>query len=151
MILLALLLGGLGFVLVARLAFLTAVYATPLLVGALASAAAHAYGVGWPLAVAFGAGGGVALLALGHVMMATIHTPVLRAGLAALFVIPAAVAGYHLAHGLAAALVISGAWRQAISGLAAALVAASAWARLALPGSGPGADLSPPRAATSQT
>jgi len=69
----------------------------------------------------------------GHLAMATLQAPILRAGLAAVFAIPAGVAGYHLAHGAGTVLVASDIGRRLASFLVAGLVAASAWTRLAQP------------------
>ncbi|WP_204308008.1 hypothetical protein, partial [Klebsiella pneumoniae] len=66
MLLLALLLGGVGLVLLCRLAFLLAVYACPLFAGAAVGLAAHAHGAGAPAAVALGALSAVAVLAACH-------------------------------------------------------------------------------------
>lgn len=131
MILLALLLGGVGLALICRLAFLLAVHAAPLFTGAAVAVALHAHGAGWPTAMGLGALAGVVTLAAFHLGMEIVRPPALRASLAALFALPAATAGYHLAHGLATPLVASAVERQLLSWLVGGLVAASAWTRLA--------------------
>jgi hypothetical protein len=78
------------------------------------------------------------------------------AALALLFAVPAAVAGYHAARGLAYLVVPAEAWRETIAIAGAAIVAATAFIRLWLsppPDAAPGvaAGLTSPRLPASQT
>ena len=62
----------------------------------------------------------------------TLRSPLIRAVIALLFVVPAAVAGYHAAVGLAHIGISADGWRETVAVAGAIIVAATAWARLAL-------------------
>jgi hypothetical protein len=69
---------------------------------------------------------------------------VIRTAIALVFAVPAAMAGYHAALGLAQLGVPAELWQRAFALIGAVAVGATAWARLALPippdaGSGDGA------------
>jgi hypothetical protein len=59
---------------------------------------------------------------------------VIRAAVALLYAIPAAVAGYHAALGLAQVAIPAEGWRHALAVAGAIIVAATAWARLTFSG-----------------
>ena len=61
-----------------------------------------------------------------------LRSPLIRAAIALLFALPAAVAGYHAALGLAHIGIPAESWRQAMAVAGAIVVAATAWARMAL-------------------
>jgi hypothetical protein len=82
----------------------------------------------------------------------------MRAALALIFAVPAAVAGYHAARGLAQLVVPAEAWRDAIAIAGATIVAATAFMRMWLspppdtePGGGLAAGLTPHPLPPSQT
>ena len=80
----------------------------------------------------------------------------MRAALALIFALPAAVAGYHAARGLAQLVVPAEAWRDAIAIAGATIVAATAFMRMWLsppPDAEPGvaAGLTSPRLPASQS
>jgi hypothetical protein len=58
------------------------------------------------------------------------HPAALRAAIAILFAVPAAVAGYHAALGLAQIGIPAEGWRHAIAVIGAIVVAATAWTRI---------------------
>ena len=62
----------------------------------------------------------------------TLRSPLIRAVIALLFAVPAAVAGYHAALGLAHIGIPADGWRQAVAVAGAIIVAATAWARMVL-------------------
>ena len=103
------------------LLFTLAVYALPVFVGLAAAFAAHhaGYGVFASGLIAIFAGG--AVLALGQLAFALVRTPILRAAIALIFAVPAAVCGLlrdswyraHLHHVHWAEPCSRGAWRGA--------------------------------------
>jgi hypothetical protein len=62
---------------------------------------------------------------------ASTRSPLIRATIALLFAIPAAVAGYHAVLGLAHISVSADGWQQAVAVIGAIVVAATAWVRMA--------------------
>jgi len=62
----------------------------------------------------------------------TLRSPLIRAVIALLFAVPAAVAGYHAGLGLAHIGIPAESWKQAMAMAGAIVVAATAWARMAL-------------------
>ena len=62
----------------------------------------------------------------------TLRSPLIRAVIALLFAVPAAVAGYYAALGLAHIGIPAEGWRQAMAMTGAIVVAATAWARMML-------------------
>jgi hypothetical protein len=53
-------------------------------------------------------------------------------GVALLFAAPAAFAGYHATHGIAALTMPSGIWQQIFAAVGAIVVGATTWARMAM-------------------
>ena len=62
----------------------------------------------------------------------TLRSPLIRAVIALLFAVPAAVAGYHAGLGLAHIGIPAESWKQAMAMAGAIVVAATAWARMML-------------------
>ena len=71
-------------------------------------------------------------LVLGQVALMTLRSPLIRAVIALLFVVPAAIAGYHAALGLAHIGIPADGWRQAVAVAGAIIVAVTAWERMVL-------------------
>ncbi len=81
----------------------------------------------YPAAILAAFGAGVATLLIGQLLVAFIRSPLLRLGIALLFAIPAAFAGYQAAHSLGS-LATSSSSVLAVLGLIAAIAtSASAW------------------------
>jgi hypothetical protein len=121
------------------LLFTLAVYALPFLVGMTAGFAAYhtGYGVFAAALIAIIAGG--ATLAIGQTAFALVRAPLLRAAIALVFAVPAAIAGYHATLGIAHLCITPGALSQILAAIGAALVGGTAWSRMALfvsPGTG---------------
>lgn len=120
-------------VMVATLLWSLAVHALPLWIGALAAMAAWQAGSGLVLSASAGLAAATATLILGHWLLAMTTSPLLRAFVALGFALPAAVAGYEAAHGLAVH-VLTPQWVQTVvSLLCAALIGGSAWTRCLAP------------------
>jgi hypothetical protein len=113
------------------LLFYLAVYALPLFAGVTAGAWAYSTGAGWLGGIAVGFIAGLATLLLGHLLLTFVKPLWLRLMIAAAFVAPAAVAGYHATHGIVKHTMPSDTWQVAFSVVGALVVGITAFARLA--------------------
>ncbi len=75
--------------------------------------------------------GSITLIA-GQIAFTTLCSPLIRAAIGLLFAVPAAIAGYHAALGLAHIGISAEGWRQVMAVMGAIAVAATAWARMVL-------------------
>jgi hypothetical protein len=75
--------------------------------------------------------GGVTL-AIGRTAFVIARFPILRAGIAAVFAVPAAIAGYHVVFAMSQLGMPSLAWREVFACLGAVFVGGTAWTRLAV-------------------
>jgi hypothetical protein len=75
---------------------------------------------------------GVVTLVGGQIAFAAVRSPLIRAAIALLFAVPAAVAGYHATFGLAHIGVPAEGWREALALVGAIMVGGTAWARMTL-------------------
>ena len=82
------------------LLFLLAVHALPVLAGATAALFAYHTGAGPIGAVLVGTIVSVVTLVGGQIAVAVVHSPLIRAAIALLFALPAAIAGYYATRGL---------------------------------------------------
>jgi hypothetical protein len=121
---------GLGYL--CWLLFALAVDALALFAGATAGFAAYHTNVGPIAAIVVAAIVSVIVLLAGQTAFRTLHSTPVRAVIALLFTVPAAVAGYHAAHGLAYLVIPTEWWRQAMAIVGAIMVATIAWARITL-------------------
>ncbi len=113
------------------LLFTLAVHALPFFAGMTAAFTAYHHGYG-----VFGSGlvgiiVAATVLALGQLLFAHIRAPLLRAGIALVFAVPAAIAGYHATLGIAHIGIADGALAQILAIVGAALVGGTAWSRMA--------------------
>jgi len=130
---------GLGFL--CWLLFTLAVYALPFLAGVTAGLAAYHTGSGPIGATLVGLIVGVVTLIGGQIAFASVRSPLIRAAIALLFAVPAAVAGYCATLGLAHIGIPVEGWREALAVVGATVVGGTAWTRLTLlapPAAGPG-------------
>jgi hypothetical protein len=114
------------------LLFTLVVYALPFFAGLTAGLAAFHSGSGVMGALVVGALAGGATLAIGQIAFATVRTPLIRATIALLFAVPAAIAAYHATLGLAHIGIPTAAWREVFAIVGAVLVGGKAWARMSL-------------------
>jgi len=121
---------GLGYL--CWLIFALAVNALPLFAGVTAGLAAYQSNSGPIAAIAVAAIVSVIVLLAGQIAFRTLRSTPVRAAIPLLFAVPAAVAGYHAAHGLSQVLVPIEGWRQTMAITGAIMVAAIAWARITL-------------------
>ncbi|MEQ1551706.1 hypothetical protein [Sphingorhabdus sp.] len=103
------------------------IYALPLFVSFLAGSATYRSGNGILVALAAAAIAAIILLAVAQLALAFAKSDLTRAVVGIAFAAPAAVAGYHAVHGIAAATMPPSAWQFVISLLGAAIVAATSW------------------------
>ena len=125
------------------LLFALAVHALPVLVGLAAGLAAYQSGSGEFGAFLVALIAGAVTLAAGQIAVAAFRSPLIRTAIALVFAVPAAMAGYHAALGLAQLGVPAELWQRAFALFGAVAVGATAWVRLALPNrpeTGPGDD-----------
>ncbi|MFG1240357.1 hypothetical protein V5F63_24550 [Xanthobacter autotrophicus DSM 597] len=113
------------------LLFYLAVYALPLFAGVTAGVWAYGTGAGWLGGIAVGIIAGLATLLIGHFLLIFVKPLWLRLMIAAVFVAPAAIAGYHAAHGIVKHTMPSATWQIPFSVVSAIVVAITAFARLA--------------------
>jgi hypothetical protein len=129
---LGLLLNTVGLGLFCWLIFTLAVYALPFFVAINAGIWAFHSGagvLGTPL-VAVAAGG--MTLAIAQIAFAMTQSLILRAVVAALFALPAAFAGYHVALAMTHLGVPSPVWREVFACLGAVFIGGTAWTRLTI-------------------
>ena len=113
------------------LLFYLAVYALPLFAGVTAGVWAYGSGAGWLGGIAVGFIAGLATLLVGHLLLTFVKPLWLRLTVAAVFVAPAAIAGFHATHGIVKHTMPSEAWQMVFSVVGAVVVGATAFARLA--------------------
>jgi hypothetical protein len=142
MLALGLLLNTIGIGLFCWLIFTLAVYALPFFVAINAGIWAYHSGaglLGTPV-VAVATGG--MTLAIAQVAFATTRSIILRGVIAAVFALPAALAGYHAVLALAQIGAPSLVWREVFACLGAVIIGGIAWTRLTVltesPPVGPG-------------
>jgi hypothetical protein len=114
------------------LLFTLAVYGLPFLAGMSAGLLAYDTGTGAIGAIAVGLVAGFATLIVGQFVFTTARSPTARTLVAATFVVPAAVAGYHAALGLAHLGAPSPSWQQVFAIVGAIAVGFTAWVRMPL-------------------
>jgi hypothetical protein len=119
---------GIGFF--CWLLFTLAVYALPFFAGVNVFLAAFHSGAGVIGAIVVGVLAGGATLAIGQIVFATVHVPIIRALIALLYAAPAAVAGYYATLGLSQIGVPSETWRVIFAAVGSAVVGGTAWARM---------------------
>lgn len=114
------------------LLFTLAVYALPFFIGMTVAFAAYHHGYNPLGAALIGLLAGGATLAAGQLAFAWVRVPILRAAIALLFAIPAAIAGYHATLGVAHIALPHGTLSDMLAYIGAALVGATAWSRMAV-------------------
>jgi hypothetical protein len=132
MLIIGIILGFVGLGYLCWLIFALAVYALPLFAGVTAGLAAYHSGSGPIAAIAVGAIVSVIVLLAGQIAFRTLRSTPVRAAIALVFAVPAAIAGYHAAHGLAHLVVAIEAWRETMGIAGAIMVATIASARITL-------------------
>ena len=104
-----------------------AVHALPLWVGGAVALALHHNGAGLAASLIAGLAAAAATLAIGQLLIGVARSPLLRLLVVLAFALPAAVAGYHATHGIAAVLDVAGPTGFILSLVAAATAGVAAW------------------------
>jgi succinate dehydrogenase/fumarate reductase cytochrome b subunit len=131
MIIIGIVLSFIGLAYLCWLLFALAVYALPLSAGVTAGLAIYHSGSGPIGAIIVGLIASSVTLVVGQIAFMKLSSPLMRALIALLFAVPAAVAGYHAALGLSHIGIPAEGWRQAMAMAGAIVVAATACARMA--------------------
>lgn len=113
--------------LICALLYRLSIYALPLFVAFLAGSATYRGDNGIVAALAAAAIAAIVLLAAAQFAMAFAKSDLTRAAIGIAFAVPAAVAGYHAVHGIAAAAMPPSAWQIAVSLIGAAVIATASW------------------------
>ena len=129
MLAIGLVLNTVGLGLFCWLIFTLAVYALPFFVAVNAGMLAF-HGAGVVGASIVGIAAGAVTLAVGQTAFSIARSLILRAAIAAVFAIPAAVAGYHVVLVMSQIGVPSMAWREVFACLGAVFIGGTAWTRL---------------------
>jgi hypothetical protein len=108
MIIIGIILSFVGVPYLCWLLFALAAYALPFFTGASVGLAAYHNGAGPIAAIIVGAMAGSLTLIAGQIAFTKLRSPLVRVAIALLFAVPAAVAGYHAALGLAQIAVPAG-------------------------------------------
>ena len=132
MIVIGIILSFVSVVFLCWLLFALAVQALPVFLAFAAGLAAYHSGSGEIGAFLVGLIAGAFTLAAGQIAVAAFRSPVIRTAIALVFAVPAAMADYHAALGLAQLGVAAELRQQAFAVIGAVAVGATAWARLAL-------------------
>lgn len=109
------------------LLFRLSIYALPLFVAFLAGSATYRTDSGILAALAAAGISAIIVLAAARLTLAFAKSDLTRAAVGVAFAAPAAIAGYHAVHGIAAATMPPSAWQLALSLLGAAIIAAASW------------------------
>jgi hypothetical protein len=132
MLALGLLLNVAGIGLFCWLIFALAVYALPFLVGLYVFMTALHGGAGILGAPLVGIAAGGMTLAIGQTAFAMTHSVIIRAIIAALFAVPATLAGYQVVFAMSQIGVPSLVWREVFACLGAVFIGGTAWTRLTI-------------------
>ena len=106
------------------------IYALPFYVGLTVGIWAHSSGAGVISTAVAAVAAGIATLVILQILIATVHSPLLRAGLGLVFAAPAAFAAYHAVHGIMATTMPASTWSVSFSLLGAAIVGVVAWLQI---------------------
>jgi len=106
------------------------IHALPFYVGLTVGVWAHSNGTGLIGTTAAAIVAGIATLVTLHILIATVQSPVLRAGLGLVFAAPAAFAAYHAVHGIMSTTMPASTWSVSLSLLGAAIVGVVAWRQI---------------------
>lgn len=109
------------------LLFRFSIYALPLCVAFLAASVTYRSGSGIIAALAAAAVAAIILLAVAQLALAFAKSDLTRAAIGVAFAAPAALAGFHAVHAIAAATRPPSAWQLVVSSIGAAVLAAGSW------------------------
>ena len=73
----------------------------------------------------------IATIAIAQIALGLVKSDLARAAIGLVFALPAALAGYHAVHGIAAATMPASSWQVAVSLIGATVVATASWTQWA--------------------
>jgi hypothetical protein len=111
------------------LLFCISVHALPLFVGFAAASATYRADCGLVVALVAAALAGIATIALAQIALGLARTELARSIIGFAFALPAALAGYHAVHGIAAATMPVSIWPTVVAEIGAVVIAATSWAQ----------------------
>ena len=127
---LAALFAVIAIVLLCSLLIRLTIYALPFYVGLTVGIWVHSHGAGVIGTGAAAIMAGIATLVILHILIATVQSPWLRAGLGLIFASPAAFAAYHAVNGITAIAMPACTWSHSLSILGAAIFGVVAWLQI---------------------
>lgn len=130
MIFIGILLGMATIAFLCWLLFALAVFALPLFAGITAGTWAYCTGAGWLGVLVVGLAAAGLTYALGQFLFAIVRPIWARLLIAAAFVVPAAVAGFHATYGIVKHTMLSQTWQMVFSILGAGVVGIVAFVRI---------------------
>lgn len=113
------------------LLFTLAVFALPFFAGVSIGLWAYHTGAGWLGAILVGAIASGVTLGIGQVLLAVVRPIWAKLAIAAIFVAPAVIAGYHAVHGIVKHTMPSETWQIVFSVIGAVAVGVTAFLRVA--------------------
>ena len=111
------------------LLFRLSVHALPLFVGFAAASVTYHSHHGLVAAMVAAAFAGIATIALAQIALGLARSDLARAAIGLVFAMPAAIAGYHALHGIAAATMPVSIWPTVVSLIGGGVIAATSWAQ----------------------
>ena len=127
---------GLALIIVAvflccALLFRLSIYALPLFVAFAAASATYHSGYGIIAALVAAMLAAIATIAIAQIALGLVKSDLARTAIGLVFALPAALAGYHAVHGIAAATMPASSWQVAVSLIGATVVATASWTQWA--------------------
>lgn len=113
------------------LLFTLAVFALPFFAGVSVGMWAYHTGTGWLGAILVGIAAAGLTLGIGQVLLAIVRPVWVKLAIAATFIAPAVIAGYHAVHGIVKHTMPSETWQIVFSVIGAIAVGVTAFLRLA--------------------
>ncbi|WP_413204987.1 hypothetical protein [Rhodospirillum sp. A1_3_36] len=113
------------------LLFTLAVFTLPLFASVSIGTWAYGTGAGWPGAILIGLVGAALTLGIGQFLLIVVRPLWIRLLVAAAFVLPAAIAGFHATHGIVKHTMPSETWQVIFSVVGAIAVGITAFLRVA--------------------
>lgn len=109
------------------LLFRLSVHALPLFVAFAAGSLIYRADQGIAAALVAAALAAIATIAIAQIALGAVKSEIGRTAIGLIFALPAAVAGYHAVHGIAAATMPASTWQIVISLTGASVVAVASW------------------------
>lgn len=109
------------------LLFRLSVHALPMFVAFAAGSATYRADHGIAAALVAATLAAFATIAIAQIALGAVKSDIGRAAIGLVFTLPAAVAGYHAVHGIAAATMPASTWQSAVSLIGSSVIAVVSW------------------------